>query len=76
MQTCIDCPVIENCRRERAELNENPKGVIWAAVAFTETGIAMDTAGLRRLAATRRNAAHRGKPRELTVAVTASAAVA
>ena len=32
----------------------NPQAVIWAGVAYSETGRILDTAGLRRLSATQR----------------------
>jgi len=65
VQTCVDCPVRAACIEERAAFfpHSNPAGVIWAGVAYSETGKVLDTSGLRRLAATRRNKGHRGRPR-------------
>ena len=38
----------------------NPQAVIWAGVAYSETGKILDTAGLRRLSATQRGRDLRG----------------
>lgn len=67
--TCNGCPFLNACLEQRREFfpESNPVGVIWAGVAYSETGRVLDTSGLRRLAATRRNRDQRGRPRRETV---------
>ena len=52
------CPFLEQCRSQRNRLYpypvRNPQAVIWAGVAYSETGKILDTPGLRRLWATQR----------------------
>lgn len=70
LEVCADCPMQQLCIERRAELypDSNPAGVIWAGVPYSETGRALDLAGLKRLAVTRRNQARRGRPRRDAVA--------
>ena len=70
VQMCSDCPVRELCTQMRAEMfpTGNPSGVIWAGVAYSETGRVLDQAGLRRLGSTRRNRVNRGRPRSAVAA--------
>lgn len=65
VQVCIDCPVSKLCTQMRGEMfpTSNPAGVIWAGVAYSETGRVLDAGGLRRLDSTRRNRVTRGRPR-------------
>ena len=51
-----ECPVRTLCTSARREFfpYSNPQGVIWAGVAYSDTGRILDTDGLRRLAAARR----------------------
>lgn len=59
LQGCQACPVRDLCAQERDEMFEGagrPAGVIWAGVAYSDTGKPLNAAGLRRLAA-----AHRGR---------------
>lgn len=62
---CNGCPFLAACLAQRREFfpSSNPAGVIWAGVAYSETGRVLDTSGLRRLAATRRNRDRRGRSR-------------
>lgn len=56
-EQCRTCPLLLQCRDLRGEYYgaASPAGVIWAGVAYSETGRPLDAAGLRRLAAVRRN---------------------
>lgn len=65
VQVCVACPVRKLCTQMRGEMFEasNPAGVIWAGVAYSETGRVLDANGLRRLDSTRRNRENRGRPR-------------
>ena len=56
---CLEqCPFLTHCRAQRDQLYpypvRNPQAVIWAGVAYSETGKILDTSGLRRLWATQR----------------------
>ena len=65
VKTCAEeCPVRAFCIAARNEFfpHSNPGGVIWAGVAYSETGRVLDAEGLRRLAAVQRNKPFRGKP--------------
>jgi hypothetical protein len=77
MLQCLDCPVLARCRQVRDEFwpdadprrpAHNPRGVILAGVAYSESGRVLDSVSLRRLAALRRN-------RERKAAATAAAGV-
>ncbi|HEY5880975.1 MAG TPA: hypothetical protein VIU11_18830 [Nakamurella sp.] len=59
-----ECPLLGACQRQRQEAypTSNPRSVIWAGVAYSETGRLLDTRGLRRLHAVQRNLHRRGKP--------------
>ena len=52
------CPFLAQCRSQRNRLYpypvRNPQAVIWAGVAYSDTGKILDTPGLRRLWATQR----------------------
>ncbi len=51
-------PFLVACQARRTKLYphpaRNPQAVIWAGVAYSDTGRILDTAGLRRLSATQR----------------------
>ncbi len=60
MRTCLNCPMLQLCLQARQEMfpgsapgrpARNPAGVIWAGVAYSDTGHAMDAAALRTYAA-------------------------
>ena len=74
VQKCHDCPFRALCVQERNEFfpSSNPSGVIWAGVAYSETGKVLDTAGLRRLATTRRLRYRRGRPSRTAAIAVAS----
>lgn len=64
MLQCLDCPVLARCRQVRDEFwpdadprrpAHNPRGVILAGVAYSESGRVLDHVSLRRLDALRRN---------------------
>ena len=59
-----ECPLLSTCLRQRLESypTSNPRSVIWAGAAYSETGRLLDTRGLRRLYAVQRNRHRRGKP--------------
>ena len=59
-----ECPLVSACLRQRQESypTGNPRSVIWAGVAYSETGRLLDTRGLRRLHAVQSNRHRRGKP--------------
>ena len=72
MRTCLNCPMLQLCRQARQEFwpladphhpNRNPAGVIWAGVAYTETGHVLDDEGLRLYSARRSARALRNRPR-------------
>jgi hypothetical protein len=67
---CNGCPFLADCLAQRREFfpTSNPAGVIWAGVAYSETGRILGTSGLRRLAATRRNRDRRGRTRREVMA--------
>ena len=59
VRACQSCPMLAECQRARLKLYPNaahgPEGVIWAGVPYSPMGgHPLDTAGLRRLAATMR----------------------
>lgn len=57
-RACLEeCPLLAACAQLRSDHfpGGNPQAVIWAGVAYSETGRVLDTTGLRRLAAVRRN---------------------
>lgn len=65
LQTCEACPFKSLCAEERDELfaaNGRPTGVIWAGVAYSDTGRVLDASGLRRLAASQRGRRLRETP--------------
>ena len=58
-RVCLEqCPFLDACTTQRRSLYpypaQNPQAVIWAGVAYSDTGRILDTAGLRRLSATQR----------------------
>ena len=58
-RVCLEqCQFLVECRARRTRLYpyavRNPQAVIWAGVAYSETGKILDTPGLRRLWATQR----------------------
>ena len=58
-RVCLEqCPFLIACQERRARLYPHPartpQAVIWAGVAYSETGKILDTAGLRRISATQR----------------------
>ena len=58
-RVCLEqCPFLMACQERRTRLYPNPartpQAVIWAGVAYSETGKILDTAGLRRISATQR----------------------
>jgi hypothetical protein len=58
-RVCLEqCPFLLACQARRTRLYphsaRNPQAVIWAGLAYSETGRILDTAGLRRLWATQR----------------------
>lgn len=65
MRLCVDCPVLEQCVALRDEFFPdadtthrapgNPNGVIWAGVAYSDSGVPLDGRGLRLYAARRRD---------------------
>ena len=59
-----ECPARASCIAARTEFfpHSNPQGVIWAGVAYSETGRVLDAEGLRRLTAVQRNKPFRGRP--------------
>lgn len=56
---CVEeCPFVVECRRLLESSypgKARPSGVIWAGVAYSETGKPLNAEGLRRLSAVRRN---------------------
>lgn len=64
MRQCVHCPVLDECVALRdaffpaADSTHrsvgNPNGVIWAGIAYSESGVPLDGRGLRRYAARRR----------------------
>ena len=63
---CLEqCPLLVACQARRTRLYphpaRNPQAVIWAGVAYSDTGRILDTAGLRRLSATQRGRELRGE---------------
>lgn len=73
VKTCAEeCPVRALCIASRQEFYpySNPGGVIWAGVAYSESGRVLDADGLRRLAAVQRNKPFRGRPRRPAAAST------
>ena len=65
-----ECPLLAACLQQRQENypTSNPRSVIWAGVAYSETGRVLNTSGLRRLNAVQRNRHRRGKPSRPLVA--------
>lgn len=62
LQVCHECPFTTQCIAERqAHVREWGKvsAVIWAGVAYSDLGNALDAAGLRRRAAAHRGRRHR-----------------
>ena len=58
-RVCLEqCLFLVACTARRTSLYphpaRNPQAVIWAGVAYSDTGRILDTAGLRRLSATQR----------------------
>ena len=67
---CVEqCPFLAACLGRRLEVysSSNPRSVIWAGAAYSETGRVLDAAGLRRLSAVHRNRHKRGRPSGLTL---------
>ena len=69
-RVCLEqCPFLTACQERRDKLYphpaRNPAGVIWAGVAYSETGRVLDTEGLRRLSATQRGRASQSVPTEV-----------
>lgn len=65
-RVCLEqCPFLVTCQTRRTRLYphpaRNPQAVIWAGVAYSDTGRILDTAGLRRLSATQRGRELRGE---------------
>lgn len=70
-RTCLTlCPALGECHAYRVEMypasaaveanpKENPAGVIWAGVAFSDTGRALTNTQLRLMAAKKRKTAER-----------------
>ncbi|HZM66048.1 MAG TPA: hypothetical protein VFC16_07080 [Nakamurella sp.] len=63
MRVCVNCPVLDSCVALRDEFFPNagsshragnPSGVIWAGIAYSESGVPLDGRGLRLYAARRR----------------------
>ena len=66
-RVCLErCPFLAACQERRHRLYphppRNPAGVIWAGVAYSESGRVLDTKGLRRLSATQRGRADQSPP--------------
>lgn len=67
MRECVTCPVLDRCVELRDEFFPdadttrrragNPSGVIWAGIAYSESGVPLDGRGLRLYAARRRDRA-------------------
>ena len=58
-RVCLEqCPFLVACTARRTSLYPHPartpQAVIWAGVAYSDTGRILDSAGLRRLSATQR----------------------
>lgn len=85
MRECVNCPVLEECVALRDEFfpgvatthraTGNPSGVIWAGVAYSETGVPLDGRGLRLYAARRRSGSERSSHTREPRTVPASQAV-
>lgn len=65
--TCVEqCPLLAECTDHRDKLyprpGAGPQSVIWAGVAYGDTGQVLDRRGLRRRAATQRSRGHRAEP--------------
>lgn len=63
---CVeDCPLLSQCTEQRDRLyprtGTGPQAVIWAGVAYGDTGQVLDKRGLRRRAATQRSRGLRDK---------------
>lgn len=63
--TCVEgCPLLAECAAQRDRLyprtGTGPQAVIWAGVAYGDTGQVLDKRGLRRRAATQRSRHTRG----------------
>jgi len=58
------CPFLSQCLTQRRQEypSGNPRSVIWAGAAYSETGRVLDAAGLRRLSAVQHNRHKRGRP--------------
>lgn len=59
-RVCLEqCPVLQQCEDLRDRLyrpsRRRPAGVIWAGVAYSDSGKVLDMEGLRRLSATLRS---------------------
>lgn len=63
---CLErCPLLAECTASRDKLYPRPaagpQAVIWAGVAYGDTGQVLDGRGLRRRAATQRSRGHRDR---------------
>ncbi len=64
LRQCVGCPVLDECVALRDEFFPdadsthrapgNPNGVIWAGIAYSDSGVPLDGRGLRLYAARRR----------------------
>lgn len=80
MRECVNCPVLDECVALREEFfphadtthraTGNPSGVIWAGVAYSESGVPLDGRGLRLYAARRHAPAVRPSITELPQDIT------
>ena len=80
MRECVNCPVLDECVALREEFfphadtthraGGNPSGVIWAGVAYSESGVPLDGRGLRLYAARRHAPAARPSTNELPQVIT------
>ncbi len=77
LRTCQECPVLARCQQSRAELwpmadprrpAYNPRSVIWAGLAYSESGRVLSPTSLRRLAKMRATAARRAATSEALTA--------
>jgi len=78
LRECGQCPVLQRCLQLRAEHWPqadprrpvmNPKSVIWAGVAYSDTGLVMSEDSLRYMAARRRHASSQGQNSEESAGV-------
>lgn len=78
LRECGQCPVLQRCLQLRAEHWPqadprrpvmNPKSVIWAGVAYSDTGRVMSEDSLRYMAARRRQAPAQGQNSEESAGV-------